>query len=107
MANKIHILPELPALTKVAISWSPYLVTALLGYVGLCSLLRFRRRDAMAKKFNFPDRASFARMTTVEAQAITQVLAELEFPKLYELSIQFALFKVTLRTGCFKSSVAK
>ncbi|RDW63500.1 hypothetical protein BP6252_11045 [Coleophoma cylindrospora] len=47
----------------------------------------------MAKKFNYPDKASFARMTNVDAQAILQYLAELEFPRLYEMSLQFALFK--------------
>lgn len=48
----------------------------------------------MAKKFNYPDKASLSRMTNVDAQAIMQYVAELEFPKLYEMSVQFALFKV-------------
>jgi hypothetical protein len=48
----------------------------------------------MHKKYNFPDKASLSKMTNVEAQAIMQYLAELEFPKIYETSVQFALFKV-------------
>lgn len=53
----------------------------------------------MAKKFNYPDRASFSRMTNVDAQAIVQYVAELEFPKIYEMSLQFALFKVCYVLG--------
>lgn len=62
-------------------------------YICLCSFLRFQRRDAMQKKFNFPDRQSLSGMTNVDAQAIIMYLLELEFPRLYYTSIQFALFK--------------
>lgn len=48
----------------------------------------------MHKKFSYPDKASFSKMTNVDAQAIMQYMAELEFPKIYEMSVQFALFKV-------------
>lgn len=50
----------------------------------------------MAKRFNFPTKESFSRMTNVEAQQITQYVGELEFPKIYETSLQFALFQVSL-----------
>ncbi len=50
----------------------------------------------MHRKFYFPDRKSLAKMTNVEAQLITQYMAELEFPKIYYTSVQFALFKVSL-----------
>lgn len=63
-------------------------------YPIVCSLLRFRRRDAMRKRFNYPDKASLSRMTNVDAQAIIEYISKLEFPKLYEMSVQFALFKV-------------
>ena len=62
-------------------------------YICLCSFLRFQRRDAMQKKFNFPNRQSLSSMTNVDAQAIIVYLLELEFPRLYYTSIQFALFK--------------
>lgn len=50
----------------------------------------------MHKKFNFPTKQSFSRMTNVEAQQITTYVGELEFPKLYETSLQFALFRVSV-----------
>ena len=50
----------------------------------------------MHKKFNFPTKESFSRMTTVVAQEITTYIGELEFPKIYETSLQFALFQVGL-----------
>ncbi|CZT05072.1 uncharacterized protein RAG0_11314 [Rhynchosporium agropyri] len=74
-------------------TWATYAVGGLLFYILLCSTLRFNRRDAMLKKYNFIDRKSLARMTNVEAQAIISQLAELEFPKTFYTSIQFALFK--------------
>jgi hypothetical protein len=49
----------------------------------------------MRKKFNYSDKASLSRMTNVDAQAIIEYIAELEFPKLFEMSLQFALFKVS------------
>lgn len=73
--------------------WAPYTISAILAYTVLCSVLRYQRRNAMHKKFNFPDRKSFSRITNAEAQAIINYLAELEFPKIMETSLQFALFK--------------
>jgi hypothetical protein len=77
-------------------------VPAALLYPLLCSVLRFRRREAMRKKFNYPDKASFSRMTNDDAQAIIQYTAELEFPTSYEMSLQFALFKVMKSQLVFK-----
>jgi hypothetical protein len=82
--------------TAAAWAWSPYAVSLSVFYVFVCSFLRFQRRDAMHRKFYFPDRKSLAKMTNVEAQLITQYMAELEFPKIYYTSVQFALFKVRL-----------
>ncbi len=66
----------------------------LLAYVSLCSALRFRFEKAMRNKFNYPDRASLAKMTNDDAQAILDYIITREFPYLYNLSLQFALFKV-------------
>ncbi len=74
-------------------SWSTW-AAVLAAYVGLCSLLRFRFERAMRDKFNYPDRASLARMTNDDAQAILKYIIEREFPYLYKLSLQFAIFKV-------------
>lgn len=93
MANFSYSLPQIPTPSAKGLSWSPYVVPAVATYLSLVWLLRFRRRDTMAKKFNYPDKASFSRMTNVDAQAIVQYVAELEFPKIYEMSLQFALFK--------------
>jgi hypothetical protein len=49
----------------------------------------------MAKKFNFPIKESLARMTNVEAQQISKYIAELEFPRMFVTSLQFALFQVS------------
>ena len=48
----------------------------------------------MQNKFGFPHRKPLSQMTTVEAQSIVAYLAELEFPKIFYTSLQFALFKV-------------
>lgn len=95
MANRNLTLPVIPALDEGALSWGSYLVPVVLLYPIVCSALRFRRRDAMRKKFNYSDKASLSRMTNVDAQAIIEYIAELEFPKLFEMSLQFALFKVS------------
>jgi hypothetical protein len=48
----------------------------------------------MCRKFGYTNRESFSKMTNVDAQAIMGNLAQLEFPKVYTSSVQFALFKV-------------
>jgi hypothetical protein len=70
-----------------------YAISAFILYTILCSFLRYQRRDAMLKKYNFPTRQSLSKMTNVEAQAITEYLGQLEFPKIFTTSLQFALFK--------------
>lgn len=47
----------------------------------------------MLKKFGYTDKQSFSKMTNVDAQAIISYLGQLEFPWLYIVSAQFALFK--------------
>jgi len=100
MANtpKAYIYDELPVILTGLASvtpWIPYLITALvLTYPFLCSTLRFRRRDAMHKKYNYHDKASLSRMTAEDAFNIMKYVAELEFPTFYKLSIQFGIFQV-------------
>lgn len=69
------------------------IIYAVLAYALLCNLLRFQRSRAMHKKYGINDRKSLSGMTNADAQAIINTLAELEFPKLMEMSLQFALFK--------------
>lgn len=86
-------IPSIPTLqgesTIEETAWTRYIIGGLLFYIVLCSLLRYQRRDAKLKQFNFPDRKSLSRMTNVEAQAIITYLAELEFPKIYYTSVQY------------------
>ncbi|TPX07452.1 uncharacterized protein E0L32_002078 [Thyridium curvatum] len=70
------------------------LLAALAVYVGICSALRFHFERAMRKKFNYPDRESLSRMTNDDAQSILEYIVTREFPYLYKLALQFAIFKV-------------
>ncbi|KAL1864123.1 hypothetical protein Daus18300_007903 [Diaporthe australafricana] len=69
-------------------------ISAVLGlWVILCSSLRFRNEKAMLRRFNYPSRASFAKMTNDDAQQIVKYIMDCEFPLMYKLSLQFAIFK--------------
>ncbi|KAJ2902573.1 hypothetical protein MKZ38_000333 [Zalerion maritima] len=80
-----------------AMASSPWMITCVLPavplYLILCSSLRFRREKAMRRKFNYPTRKSMSGMTNDDAQGILQYVMQYEFPRLYVLSLQFALFK--------------
>ncbi|OAA65910.1 hypothetical protein SPI_02697 [Niveomyces insectorum RCEF 264] len=80
-------------LAAQTVSWPTVLFAVFAGYVLLCSALRFRFERAMRRKFPYPDRASLARMTLDDAQAILGYIIQYEFPYLYKLSIQFGIFK--------------
>lgn len=75
-------------------SWTKILTVSSISYVVLCSLLRFRRIKNVQSRYNFPDRASLARMTNQEAHEIVRTVIYYEFPLFYDLSLRFALFKV-------------
>ncbi|KAF5592609.1 dephospho kinase [Fusarium pseudocircinatum] len=75
-------------------SWSgPIILGALLGYVVLCSLLRFSRINSLRSKLRFHDRASLSRMTNQDAFQIVQNIARFEFPLFYDLAVRLALFE--------------
>lgn len=71
-----------------------YLLLALIAYVSLVHILRFRRLRGLHKKYNYTTRQSMSRMTDDEAWEIQKALLQLEFPTTAFKSIQFALFKV-------------
>ena len=99
MSNIIAKLSQsipFPTDSQKPLPWAPIIASAVFSYAALCSVLRFQRRNAMQKKFNYADEASLSKMTNVDAQAIIEYLAELEFPLMYEKSLQFALFKVSV-----------
>jgi hypothetical protein len=88
-------LPDLAALKLPRTwSWTTVAIPSFLVYTLLCNYLRMQRRNAMVKKFGYTTRASMAKMSNVDAQEITAYLGQLEFPRLYLASLQFALFKV-------------
>lgn len=64
-------------------------------WVILCSSLRFKHEKAMLRRFNYPTRASLAKMTNDDAQQIFKYIIDYEFPLMYRLSLQSALFRVS------------
>ncbi|KAJ0167098.1 hypothetical protein CTA2_4449 [Colletotrichum tanaceti] len=79
----------------VSKSWASTTIAVALvaGWVVLCTSLRFRRIINFQKKMGFTDRSSLASMTNSQAHLIIKNLVEFEFPKMYILSLQFAIFK--------------
>jgi len=85
-------LERLRALVKDAPAWKLGLGAGL-GYLALVRLLRYRKRNQIARKFPYKSRADFKNMTADEAQVIFKMVFETEFPFLAEKSLQFALFR--------------
>lgn len=75
-------------------AWLALGSSVLIGYIGLCNALRFRRRDKMKKELGYYTREEMKNMTTTEAQRVIVNMSEMEFPLVYMTSIEFALFKV-------------
>lgn len=78
-------------------SWMLYSFAGFACYAVVCSSVRFRRRNTMRKRLNFPDRESLSRMTNEDAQKIVYYLSIYEFPLLYDFSLRYAIFKVGSR----------
>lgn len=77
--------------------WLAWTITIIItvGLWGiLCSIFRFKHESAMRQRFGYIDRASMAQMTNDDAQEILEYIMSYEFPLLYKMSLQFALFKV-------------
>ena len=70
------------------------LVSAILFYVFVVRILRYRRSESLRARFTAGGK-KFSDMTAEDAQSILKTLAELEFPKLYGLSMVVALFRVS------------
>lgn len=84
---------SLHTLKNFNFQWSHYYFLLLLFYPLLTNLLRYDRLRKTFKTFHFPTRHSFAFMTNDDAFRIQQIIAELEFPFIYEKALQFALFR--------------
>lgn len=85
--------------------WSYFLPVFGILYLLFCRALRYRRRDSLLKKYNYPTRESLAKMTNDEAQVIGKALGQLEFPYIYTTSLQFALFKVSYYEYPYQSMI--
>ncbi|OJJ63493.1 hypothetical protein ASPSYDRAFT_83555 [Aspergillus sydowii CBS 593.65] len=70
-----------------------YVVPLVAAYPILASLLRFRNMKQIHKKYNYPTRESFARMTDEDAFEIQKNLIQYEFPFFFTKALQFALFR--------------
>ncbi|KAL2872009.1 uncharacterized protein BJX67DRAFT_341256 [Aspergillus lucknowensis] len=70
-----------------------YVIPFVAAYPILVSLLRFRRVKQFNKKYNYPTRESYARMTDEDAFQIQKNIAQLEFPFFFTKALQFALFR--------------
>lgn len=78
-------------------SWYTWMVIITSGiglWAILCSVLRYKHERAMLQRFGYIDRASMAKMTNDDAQKIMEYIITYEFPLLYKVSLQFAIFKV-------------
>lgn len=79
--------------------WLAWMV-CILSAIGLwgvfCSIFRFKHEKAMLQRFGYINRASMSTMTNDEAQKILKYIMTYEFPLMYKLSLQFALFKVNI-----------
>lgn len=80
--------------SAMSLSYSAVFFTLLLVYATICSSLRFRYEKAMLRRFNYPDRASLANMTSNDAQSILAYIMSYEFPFIYKTALQFGIFKV-------------
>lgn len=85
----------LVAMVDASFFYQPFVLAALIFYLLVVRSLRYRRRDALQKQYNYPNRKSFAKMTIEDAHLIQLSLAELEFPTTFSKSVFFALFKVS------------
>lgn len=92
MASTSNIVSERQR-SSVFQSWSLLILPAVLGYVYLVSILRYRRVKAMHRKFRCSTRETFSTMTVDDAHAIHNYLVYLEFPKVFSTATMFALFK--------------
>ncbi|CEJ81974.1 hypothetical protein VHEMI02070 [[Torrubiella] hemipterigena] len=71
----------------------PFAALVLMGYMALCSSLRFKRVESMQKRLGFQSRDSLSRMTNTQARDIVHSAASYEFPLFYDLALRVALFR--------------
>lgn len=83
-----------PLINNGWLAWT-IAIASVIGLWGIiCSVFRFKKESAMLQRFGYVDRASMAKMTNDDAQKILEYIMTYEFPQLYNISLQFAIFKV-------------
>lgn len=74
--------------------WGTWILTAVAGYIILCTTFRNSQKRAVEAAFDFNGQSSLANMTLKDAYAIQTWLAEQQFPSTFSAALFFALFKV-------------
>lgn len=82
--------------SRLPLSWTSLVGLGLLGYVSLCSVLRFQRIRHLQSRLNYPDRQSLSRMTVSDAQEILNSIAKHDCPTMYDFSLRLALIRVSV-----------
>lgn len=81
------------------LTYLPFIpIPVVLSYPILVKLLRHRRTQKLQKSLGYDDGDTAAkiyeRITLPEAQAVMLNMSQLEFPRFFEVALQFALFRV-------------
>lgn len=76
-----------------------YSLVGLGGYLALASTLRFQRRRSLHQKYPYTTRESMSKMTDQDAFTIQKTILQMEFPFIVLKSLQFALFRVCIRSS--------
>ncbi len=82
------------------------LALPIVGYLLLVRSLRYRRINALAKDLGYGGLSRdelYKKMSLKDAQMIQSTLAQLEFPKIFTTSLQFALFRVAAHAPRFNA----
>lgn len=79
--------------SKLPLSWKSVIGFGVVGYLSLCSALRFQRVRRMQSRLKFTDRRSLSRMTVENAQEILKASINLDCPLIYDFSLRLALIK--------------
>jgi hypothetical protein len=76
-----------------------YSLVGLGSYLALASTLRFQRRRNLHRKYPYTTRESMGKMTDQDAFTIQKTILQMEFPFIVLKSLQFALFRVRIRSN--------
>ncbi|KAL1955128.1 hypothetical protein VTO42DRAFT_8992 [Malbranchea cinnamomea] len=90
LSSEILSHPALRQLLPHAKKWA---ILGPAGYLLLVAVLRKRRLRQLYKDYNYTSRKDLAKMTDDEAYRILKTIVQLEFPRMFLMALQFALFR--------------